>query len=167
MVAADARHNQALILSAEARRCASSNALSSTAALPPESLEKSSHAGSGVLVVIPCGKRKVWDARPDQGPTPAGEAYGGPPFVVNRQYAEDFGERWVILSAKYGFVRPDTLIENYDCTFKNPSPQLVDDITLAAQVRDLELCRFRDVVVLGGTAYQERARLAFQQCTEA
>ena len=28
-------------------------------------------------------------------------------FTTNRAYAEKFGSRWVILSAKYGFIRPD------------------------------------------------------------
>jgi len=38
---------------------------------------------------------------------------------VNREYAEHFGDRWVILSAKYGFLNPEDTIEGtYNVTFK-------------------------------------------------
>lgn len=56
------------------------------------------------LVIVPCGKRKIWDKHPDQGPTRADDAYIGTPFTLNRTYAERFGDRWVVLSAKYGRV---------------------------------------------------------------
>ena len=62
------------------------------------------------LVIIPCGQAKVWAGEPQRGPTPAGEAYTGAPFKVNRAYAERHGDRWVILSAKYGFIPPDSLL---------------------------------------------------------
>jgi hypothetical protein len=55
------------------------------------------------LVIIPCGQAKLWDDDPQRGPTPARDAYTGAPFKVNRAYAERHGDRWVILSAKYGF----------------------------------------------------------------
>ena len=72
-----------------------------------------------VLVVVPCGMRKIWDMNPSAGPTPAKNAYVGAPFKVNRAYAEKFADRWVILSAKYGFIDLDFVIpENYDVTFK-------------------------------------------------
>jgi hypothetical protein len=60
-----------------------------------------------VLVIVPCGQRKVWDDDPQQGKVPAREAYTGAPFKVNRPYAERRGDRRVILSAKYGFIPPD------------------------------------------------------------
>jgi hypothetical protein len=56
------------------------------------------------MVIVPCGKRKIWDKHPDQGPTHAAEAYTGAPLRLNRRYAERFGDRWVVLSAKYGRV---------------------------------------------------------------
>ena len=60
---------------------------------------------AGTLVIVPCGKSKIWDRDPDAGPTAARAAYVGSPFKVNREYAETFGEAWVILSAKYGFLQ--------------------------------------------------------------
>ena len=73
------------------------------------------------LVIIACGAKKIWDNNPDAGSTSAKDACTGAPFRVNRRYAETFGDRWVILSAKYGFIDPDFIIpENYNVTFKKP-----------------------------------------------
>ncbi len=55
------------------------------------------------LVIVPCGRAKVWDKHPDAGPTQARAAYVGAPFVVNREYAETFGSAWVVL------IRPNSL----------------------------------------------------------
>ena len=58
----------------------------------------------------------------DAGATPAADAYTGAPFTVNREYAEASGGDWVILSAKYGFLRPTDIIPGpYEVTFKVPS----------------------------------------------
>ena len=78
------------------------------------------------LVVVSCGKRKIWDYYPNAGPTKAKGAYRKGPFRLNREYAEVFGDKWVILSAKYGFINPDFVIPgNYSVTFKDPSAQPV------------------------------------------
>ena len=114
------------------------------------------------LVVIPCGHAKIWAQFPGAGPTAAKDAYTGAPFVVNRRFAETFATRWVILSAKYGFVDPDFAIpESYDFTFKHKHPGLVQIATLRRQVTELGLGRFADVIVLGGSGYQDAARQAF------
>ena len=42
------------------------------------------------LVIVPCGRSKVWKKRPEAGPTKAKNAYVGSPFKVNREYAEMF-----------------------------------------------------------------------------
>ncbi len=59
------------------------------------------------LVIVPCGCSKIWDRDPKRGPVAAAEAYTGTPFRLNRQYAECFGDAWVVLSAKYGFIAPE------------------------------------------------------------
>src|SRR5680860_1607691 len=72
----------------------------------------------GVLVIVPCGKRKIWDHDPTHGPAKAEDAYTGTLFRLNREYAEKYGDRWLILSAKYGFVPPEFEIpESYDVAF--------------------------------------------------
>jgi hypothetical protein len=64
----------------------------------------------GLLVIVPCGLLKIWDKFPEAGPTAAADAYIGPPFKVNRRYAERAGGDWVVLSAKYGFLRPTDVV---------------------------------------------------------
>ena len=116
----------------------------------------------GLLVIVPCGKAKVWDKRPDAGPTAACDAYVGAPFRVNRKYAERFGDVWVILSAKYGFVRPNEAIpEPYDVTFKRRASHPVGVGTLRRQVRERGLDRFDEVVGLGGKEYRAAIEGAF------
>jgi hypothetical protein len=74
------------------------------------------------LCVVSCGKSKVWDKKPDVRYVEAGDAYTGSFFKCNREYANKFHENnWIILSAKYGFIKPTTLIENYNARFKNSS----------------------------------------------
>ena len=58
---------------------------------------------ANLLVIVPCGREKTWDKVAETGPTQAGDAYLGTPFVVNKSFAEQFGDAWMILSAKYGF----------------------------------------------------------------
>jgi len=59
------------------------------------------------LVIVPCGKSKIWKKEPKRGATKARNVYTGAPFKLNKRYAEQFGYDWVILSAKYGFIDPD------------------------------------------------------------
>jgi hypothetical protein len=56
---------------------------------------------------------------------------------------------------------PDEDIENYNCTFKHHSLELVTVRRLKRQVTGKGLDRFRVIQVLGGKAYVDRVRLAF------
>jgi hypothetical protein len=111
----------------------------------------------GVLVVVPCGKAKVWDQNPGAGPTRAEVAYLGAPFAVNKQYARCFGETWVILSAKYGFIRPDFLIPGtYNVRFGRGASETVSPETLRGQVMGLlGHSHFCHVIALGGKDYRK------------
>jgi len=114
------------------------------------------------LVVVPCGMAKIWDRYPDAGPTPARAAYTGSPFKVNREYAEAFADRWVILSAKYGFIEPGFIIpENYNVTFNDPgtAPICLDE--LRRQVEEKALDHFVTVVALGSLTYADKVAAAF------
>lgn len=114
------------------------------------------------LVVVPCGRRKIWKTNPKAGPTPARDVYEGAPFKVNREYAEKFADRWVILSAKYGFIDPDFVIpEDYNVTFLDPGSAPISVDGLQRQVQEKGLGRFECVVALGSTAYAEKVRRAF------
>jgi len=114
------------------------------------------------LVIVPCGRAKIWDKQPHQGPTPAAEAYISNVFRRNRQYAERFGDGCVILSAKYGFMEPAFEIpECYNVSFRHPSTLPIPYETLRRQVEEAELDRYSAVVGLGGKTYREAVTAAF------
>jgi hypothetical protein len=114
------------------------------------------------LVVVPCGKGKIWDRYPDAGATPARTAYTGAPFVKNREYAEAFADRWVILSARYGFIDPDFAIPGpYDVTFNDPTTDPIPVEELRRQVREKGLASFEVVVALGSAKYAGKTQAAF------
>ena len=113
------------------------------------------------LVVAPCGKSKIWDRYPMNGPTRAKDVYLGAPFTVNREYAEKYGNKWVILSAKYGFIEPDYVIpDNYNVTFNDPATNPISVTSLQEQVK-ANYSEYGKVVALGSTRYSEMVRKAF------
>ncbi len=116
------------------------------------------------LVIVPCGRSKIWDKHPTAGPTPAKDAYTGTPFKLNRRYAETFGDAWVILSAKYGFITPDFILPGpYEVTFKRKSSAPVSTDALQHQVVDQRLSDFAIVIGLGGKEYRSAIESAFHQ----
>lgn len=115
------------------------------------------------LVIVPCGQAKIWDKLRDIGPVKARDAYAGGPFKLNREYAERFADRWVVLSAKYGFIPPDFVIPGpYNVTFKRKNPPPVDVSTLRQQIETQHLQEFDPIIVLGGKDYQRAAHDAFE-----
>jgi len=114
------------------------------------------------LIIVGCGKKKIWDRYPDAGPTQAKDAYVGPYFGLNRRYAEYLGYDWLVFSAKYGFVRPDFVIAgNYNVTFKNPATHPISTDELRRQLFQLQLGRYDIVTILGGQDYIGRVEEAF------
>lgn len=117
-----------------------------------------------LLVIVPCGKAKIWDKHPGAGPTAARDAYIGSLFKVDRGYAEHFAETWVVLSAKYGFILPDFVICcNYDVTFKDPATNPVTVPKLKGQIDELLLGRCSLVIGLGGAGYRKVVERAFAE----
>ena len=114
-------------------------------------------------MIVPCGSSKVWGKDPSAGPTIARDAYVGSPFKLNRQYAERFGDRWVILSAKHGFIEPSFILkEPYEVTFKRKSSEPISVEILREQVVSLSLVHFDTVIGLGGKEYREAITTAFR-----
>jgi hypothetical protein len=114
----------------------------------------------GLLVIISCGRAKIWDKQPNLGAVQAKDAYSSPIFKAGRRYAEHFAEKWVILSAKYGFLEADQLIESYNLSFYEPDAVQKD--TLQRQVPALGLDKFRTIGVVGSEIYWRNARGAFE-----
>ncbi|MDE3042579.1 MAG: hypothetical protein KGJ82_18685 [Nitrospirota bacterium] len=117
------------------------------------------------LAIVQCGQRKIWDKHPDAGPTAAKDAYVSPYFKKNRAYAERFADQWVILSAKYGFLEPDTRIQNYNVTFLNSASNPISIRDLKRQVQQMKLYGFGDIFVIGGSDYAAVIREAFDDTT--
>ena len=116
----------------------------------------------GVLVIVPCGAQKIWDRKPHAGKIAAKEAYSSLFFKVNREYAQTFGTEWRILSAKYGIMHPDQLVENYDCKFDDSYLDRRNWWKLEGMVRQARaLPHFERIVLLGGKLYREIMRKVF------
>ncbi|MCA9879359.1 MAG: hypothetical protein KC442_16320, partial [Thermomicrobiales bacterium] len=115
-----------------------------------------------MLVVVPCGKSKIWDKRPDHGPAPASVAYTGAMCRLNRQYAAQFGDAWIMLSPEYGFIAPDFVLPGpYDISFRLPATRPIAVEDLQRQVRDLGLAAYTDITALGGSGYRGAITAAF------
>jgi hypothetical protein len=113
-------------------------------------------------VIVPCGRSKTWERAPGLGSVTACEAYTGSPFTVNRQYAERFGDAWVVLSAKYGFIDPTYMVPGpYEVSFKHPRTNPISADRLREQARTLHLEKFPVVVGLGGKEYRAAITAAF------
>lgn len=67
-------------------------------------------AGDGPrrAALVGCGDSK------NDGPLPAREKYRSTYFGLKRDFAEDLCERWWILSAKFGLLDPDRVIDDYN-----------------------------------------------------
>lgn len=79
-------------------------------------------AGSGdeaalTVVLVSCVSRKA------DRPLPACDLYRSTWFKYARRYAERYGDRWFLLSAKYGLVRPDEVIYPYNQTIDDMNKQ--------------------------------------------
>jgi hypothetical protein len=115
-----------------------------------------------MLVVVPCGKSKIWDKHADQGAVPAHVAYTGAMCRLNRQYAEQFGDAWIMLSPKYGFFAPNFVIpETYNISFRLPATHPIAVEELQHQVQALGLDAYSDVTALGGSGYRGAIVAAF------
>lgn len=120
------------------------------------------------LVIVPCGKAKIWKKQPKHGPTIAKYAYTGAPFKVNRKFAEKFADKWIILSAKYGFINPDYIIpEDYNVVF---TKCYTNPISLGALKKQLiqrkDLHDYDIVIALGGKSYTEKVKKVFKNISE-
>lgn len=106
------------------------------------------------LIIIPCGKKKIWDVYPAKGETRVKDAYIGVFHNLCRKYAEKFGDEWVILSAKYGYMLPDEYVMGpYDVSFDHTNKSVISVEDLQAQVKRKKLEDFSSVTVLTGKKY--------------
>ncbi|MFY1657689.1 DUF6884 domain-containing protein [Micromonospora sp. WMMD1274] len=99
------------------------------------------------VVIVPCGAAKL------DHPAPAGRMYTGSYHRACRRAADRLGGRLVILSARYGLLTPDTVIEPYELRMGQPGAVTVP--TLRAQARRLGIDVAGTVTVLAGRDYAD------------
>lgn len=89
-------------------------------------------------------------------PAKAGELYTSTLFRKTRSYATSHADRWYILSAKYGLLDPDTVIEPYEKTLNKMRKA---ERTLWAQGVLVELLKKTNpgdtILFLAGERYRE------------
>ena len=136
---------------------------------PPEGLAKT-------LYVVACTKEKIWDEIPTAPAfLPARLAYRGRhfreflKFIERMEKSEDV--RWLILSAKYGFIEPWHPISDYDITFGQEGA-ITDDMLRRQVLHRLfwadkkPLSDFEEVLFYGPETYYEKVKKAFDGIAE-
>jgi hypothetical protein len=103
-----------------------------------------------ILIIIQCGKKKIWAKDPLARSVKAKDAYISNYFKLCRRYAEGFSDKWIILSGKYGIIDPETVIKNYD---KKLFPTNKFKIKVRNQLKYIISKRFRQIVSLCGSDY--------------
>jgi hypothetical protein len=102
------------------------------------------------IVVISCGKSKNMACE-----CFAKDAYNGRSFLLKRKYAELSGFPWLILSAKYGFLKPNMRIDpNYDMTVSSKGDILQLAAIISKQIPNfLEFSVSDEIIFLGPVSY--------------
>lgn len=109
------------------------------------------------ITVISCGKVKS-----EKPICAAKDAYLGKAFILKKQFSELFGHPWFILSAKYGLMKPNTIIDpNYDETIRSKK-----DINRISEKISRQLLNYPEfsfsnkILFLGPQSYAESLRNA-------
>ncbi len=119
------------------------------------------------LIIIPCGKKKIWAKDKSIKDVKAEDAYISNYFKLCKLYAQRFSDKWVILSGKYGIIEPDFILDgdyniklNASEDFKNKvreqlKPLLSEGFThIVSLCGDYYTCFLKDVIInFGLTVY--------------
>ncbi|MEY9138456.1 hypothetical protein ABIE79_009984 [Bradyrhizobium diazoefficiens] len=107
------------------------------------------------VAFVSCVKTKADSARP------AEQLYISPWFVMARRYAERNSDRWFILSAAYGLLDPDRVIEPYEKTLNDmPIADRRGWAKLVTKQMDLAGVRGNEAIVLAGINYRRHLNMA-------
>ena len=112
------------------------------------------------LIIVPCTQEKIWDARPNQGPTPAKDVYTKAVFATWRNYAEQSGCRWFILSTKFGVVEPNRPITAYNVPVSAALASQPFKESLRKQGDEIGLGLFDKLVLLDWEKFQPLVKAA-------
>ncbi|RSL32500.1 hypothetical protein D7Z54_15210 [Salibacterium salarium] len=108
------------------------------------------------LCIVPCGKKKIWDIKPQTGAVYAKDAYQGTLHKKCQSFADKNNYPWVILSAKHGFLLPfDIVPENYDTGFHFPKREVISDSDLHSQWQTKKLNETKSIILLTGQKHEK------------
>ncbi|GAA0488017.1 hypothetical protein GCM10008986_11980 [Salinibacillus aidingensis] len=119
------------------------------------------------LYVIPSGKPKIWDHKPELGSVKACEAYTGTFHRLLQQYVEMINVHWVIISPKYGILNPDEFVpETYNLSFSmKKNPDVISVERMSQQLSEKGLSDAKRVVMLGGKKFKPIMEQLFPQAS--
>jgi hypothetical protein len=124
---------------------------------------------SDEIYIISSSGWKIWDDEPNFAiECPARDAYTHRSFKKWLKDPRSASGLWLILSPKYGFLEPDTLIRDYKVAFKDSRIDPITDVQLRAQVLNEErfgvpLKKWNFVhVVWKNNLIQEKVMMAFE-----
>ena len=104
----------------------------------------------GTIALVACVSKKK------SHPFPARDLYISDWFIKASAYADHNSDQWFILSAKYGLLDPDSVIEPYDETLNNMP--IKSRRTWASKALERLIPKLEDddqVVFLAGMKYRE------------
>ncbi len=111
--------------------------------------------GEKVLIITECSKEKL--GYTSSVKAPAKLMYQGRLFKTVKEYAETMGFDYVIISAKYGLIFPDEMIEGYEKVL-----QTTDDVEKIRSIVEEKLKPilndYEKIVVIAGEKYRETLR---------
>lgn len=120
------------------------------------------------LVIMPCGKSKIFTSSNRLAKLPnhvwrsypavmvqARYAYVSRVFGLYTSYADQYGDDYRILSAKYGFLQGTDYIQSYDSSFLKPNSETISREQLRTQAASIPWCEFKKIIGFGGKAYRE------------
>lgn len=116
-------------------------------------------------IIVPCTREKIWCEKSKSGQdvsdeVPAKKAYTKPVFEKWKNYAEQSGAPWFILSTQYGLIKPDKLIKNYDCTVEEALAKPGFKDSLQKRGKELGLGDFDKVILLDWEKFEPLVKAA-------
>lgn len=109
------------------------------------------------MIILPSGRPKIWDKEPGIGAVSAENAYIGTFHKLCKSYAKSIDETYLILSPKFGFLRPDDcVLHSYDVRFtrKGTDHTTISLEALRKQWLTLNLPCSNYITVLGGQKFK-------------
>lgn len=107
------------------------------------------------LGVVNCGGTKLAHK------APAKEIYKSSYFQAKREFCEEVMDEWIILSAEYGILQPDEVIEPYDKSLETLTSGEIEE--WKAEVLDYPYEDYTVVEILLSSDYYEPLKEDFDQ----